>query len=81
MPIDRIPSNTSRKPLVKLDDGEYLVSVLEVSDNTLSDILIYTNDGNGKRIQTTDLNKVLSVDAAGQFIISGYEVAVMFCIN
>ena len=81
MPIDRIPSNTSRKPLVKLDDGEYLVSVLEVPDNTLSDILIYTNDGNGKRIQTTDLNKVLSVDAAGQFIISGYEVAGMFCIN
>lgn len=81
MPINRIPSNTARKPLVKLDDDEYLVSVLEVPDNTLSDILIYTNNGNGKRIQTTDLNKVLSVDAAGQFIISGYEVAGMFCIN
>lgn len=81
MPIDRIPSNTARKPLVKLDPDEYLVSVLEVPDNTLSDILIYTNDGNGKRIQTTDLNKVLSVDANGQFIINGYEVAGMFCVN
>ena len=81
MPIDRIPSNTARKPLVKLDPDEYLVSALEVPDNTLSDILIYTNDGNGKRIQTTDLNKVLSVDANGQFIINGYEVAGMFCVN
>lgn len=81
MPISRIPSNTSRKPLVKLDADEYLVSVLEVADNTLSDILIYTNDGNGKRIQTTDLNKVLSVDASGQFIMSGYDVAGMFCVN
>ena len=81
MPISRIPSNTARKPLVKLDEDEYLVSVLEVPDNTLSDILIYTNDGNGKRIQTTDLNKVLSVDANGQFIMSGFDVAGMFCVN
>lgn len=81
MPISRIPSNTSRKPLVKLDEDERLVSVLEVADNTLSDILIYTNNGNGKRIQTTDLNKVLSVDANGQFVMSGYDVAGMFCIN
>ena len=81
MPVSRIPSNTARKPLVKLDEDEYLVSVLEVPDNTLSDILIYTNDGNGKRIQTTDLNKVLSVDANGQFIMSGFDVAGMFCVN
>ena len=81
MPISRIPSNTARKPLVKLDADEYIVSVLEVPDNTLSDILIYTNNGNGKRIQTTDLNKVMSVDANGQFIMNGYEVAGMFCVN
>jgi DNA gyrase/topoisomerase IV subunit A len=81
MPVSRIPSNTARKPLVKLDEDEHLVSVLEVPDNTLSDILIYTNDGNGKRIQTTDLNKVLSVDANGQFIMSGFDVAGMFCVN
>ena len=80
MPISRIPSNTARKPLVKLDNDEYIVSALEVPD-TLSDILIYTNNGNGKRIQTTDLNKVMSVDANGQFIINGYEVAGMFCVN
>jgi DNA gyrase subunit A len=81
MPISKIPMNTTRKPLVKLDSGEYLVSVLEVSDNTLSDILIYTNDGLGKRIQTTDLNKVMSVNANGQFILNGYDVAGMFYIN
>ena len=80
MPISRIPSNTARKPLVKLDNDEYIVSALEVPDS-LSDILIYTNNGQGKRIQTTDLNKVSSVDANGQFIINGYEVAGMFCVN
>ena len=80
MPISRIPANTARKPLVKLDNDEYIVSALEVPD-ALSDILIYTNNGQGKRIQTTDLNKVSSVDANGQFIINGYEVAGMFCVN
>lgn len=81
MPIERIPSNSGRKPLVKLDEDEWLVSVLELPANTQSDILIYTDMGDGKRIQTSDLNKVLSVDAAGQFILSGYNVAGMFCIN
>lgn len=81
MPIDKIPSNATRKPLIPLSDGEHIVSVLEVPDSTTSDILIYTNDGMGKRIQTSDLNKVSSVDAAGQFILSGYDVSGMFCIN
>lgn len=81
MPIDRIPSNATRKPLIPLGSDEYIVSVLEVPDSTTSDILVYTNDGLGKRFQTADLNKVLSVDAAGQFILNGYDVAGMFCIN
>ena len=80
MPISRIPSNATRKPLVSLNDDEFIVTVLEVPD-AKSDILIYTNDGLGKRIQTTDLNKVMSVDAAGQFILKDYEVSGMFCIN
>lgn len=80
MPIDRIPSNATRKPLLPLNDDEYIVSVLEVTD-TKSDILIYTSDGLGKRVQTTDLNKVLSVNAAGQFILKDYDVCGMFCIN
>ena len=80
MPINKIPSNATKKPIVPLNDGEYIVSVLEVPD-TKSDILIYTNDGLGKRIQTTDLNKVSSVDASGQFIIKGDNVSGMFCIN
>lgn len=80
MPISKIPSNTSRKPLVALNEDEYIVSVLELRDNT-SDILVYTSDGMGKRIQISDLNKVLSVEAAGQFILKDYEVSGMFCIN
>ena len=81
MPISRIPSNATRKPLIPLGSDEYIVTVLEVPDKTASDILIYTNDGLGKRIQTKDLNKVTSVDSVGQFILSGYEVSGMFCIN
>ena len=81
MPIDKIPSNATRKPIIPTTDGERIVSVLEVPDTTESDILIYTNDGMGKRIQTKDLNKVTSVDSMGQFILSGYEVSGMFCIN
>lgn len=80
MPIDRIPSNATRKPLIPLGSDEYIVTILEVPDTT-SDILIYTSDGLGKRLQTTDLNKVLSVDAAGQFILKDYDVSGMFCIN
>lgn len=81
MPISKIPSNATRKPLIPLGSDEYIVTVLEVPDTTTSDILIYTNDGLGKRIQTKDLNKVTSVDSVGQFILSGYEVSGMFCIN
>ena len=81
MPISRIPSNATRKPLIPLGSDEYIVTVLEVPDKTTSDILIYTNDGLGKRIQTKDLNKVTSVDSVGQFILSGYGVSGMFCIN
>lgn len=80
MPISRIPSNASRKPLVQLNEDEYIVCAMELNDNS-SDILIYTSDGMGKRIQTTDLNKSLSVDAAGQFILKGYDVRGMFCVN
>lgn len=78
MPIDRIPSNSARKPLIPLEEDEYLVSVMEVSDSSLTDILAYTNDGMGLRFQTSDLNKTLSVDANGQFIMKGQTVAGMF---
>ena len=82
MPIDKIPSNATRKPLVPLAMDEKIVSILEVPDTSNSDILIYTSDGMGKRISTSDLNKVNSVDAAGQFIIkTDCEVSGMFCIN
>jgi hypothetical protein len=64
-----------------MGEDEHIVSVLEVPDTTTSDILVYTNDGLGKRFHTTDLNKVMSVDSAGQFILNCYDVAGMFCIN
>lgn len=82
MPIDKIPSNATRKPLIPISGDEKIVSILEVPDTSHADILIYTSDGMGKRISTADLNKVNSVDAAGQFIIkTDCEVSGMFCIN
>ena len=81
MPISSIPSNSSRKPLIPLDDDEYIVSVIDVRDSS-QDILVYTSDGMGKRVQISDLNLVKSVDAQGQFIVrSETEVAGMFSIN
>lgn len=81
MPISNIPSNSSRKPLIPLDGDEHIVSVIEVRDSS-QDILIYTSDGMGKRVQISDLNLVKSVDAQGQFIVrSDNEVAGMFTIN
>lgn len=81
MPISNIPSNATKKPLVPLDPGEYIVSVIEVRDSS-QDILVYTSDGMGKRVQISDLNLVKSVDAIGQFIVrSDVDVAGMFSIN
>lgn len=80
MPIDKIPSNQTRKPIVPLDEDEYLVSILEVHD-TSQDLLMYTSDGLGKRFQLTNLNKVLSVDAQGQFLVDNKTAAGMFIIN
>ena len=81
MPITSIPTNATKKPLIPLDDDEYIVSVIEVRDSS-QDILVYTSDGMGKRVQISDLNLVKSVDAQGQFIVrNDAEVAGMFTIN
>jgi DNA gyrase subunit A len=81
MPVDRIPSNASKKPLIPLEAGEVVVSVLELRDES-EDVLIYTSDGMGKRVKTSELNKVLSVDSIGQFLIKDVNnVSGMFCVN
>ena len=81
MPISNIPTNATKKPLVPLDDDEYIVSVIEVRDSS-QDILVYTSDGLGKRVQISDLNLVKSVDSQGQFIVKNVPaVAGMFTIN
>lgn len=80
MPIQKIPSNQTRKPLVPLDENERIVSVIEVHDQS-NELLLYTSNGYGKRFQLTDLNKVGSVDAIGQFLVQDQEVAGMFMIN
>ena len=80
MPIEKIPTGRTRKPLIPLDEDEFIVSILEV-DDTSNDLLLYTSDGMGKRFRVTDLNKVLSVDAQGQFIVVDKEVSGMFIIN
>lgn len=80
MPISKIPSNQTRKPLIPLDEDEHIVSVIEVHDES-NELLLYTSNGYGKRFQLTDLNKVNNVDAKGQFLVQDQEVAGMFMIN
>lgn len=80
IPVNKVPSNASKKPLIPIEsDDEYIVSALEARSDS-EDIMIFTKDGLGKRIQMTDLN-VVSVDAFGQYILKDYEVAGMFKIN
>lgn len=81
MPISKIPSNATRKPLVPLDDDEFIVSILEVDDSNTTDVLIYTETGDGKRIQTSQLNKVSSLDSVGQIVVKDGKCAGMFCLN
>jgi DNA gyrase/topoisomerase IV subunit A len=80
MPVNKIPSNASRKPLLPLNEDEHIVSILDIGD-TSRDLLVYTSDGYGKRFSISDLNKVSSVDGQGQFILTGYDVAGIFAIN
>lgn len=80
MPVDRIPSNASRKSLIPIDTDEHLVTVLEVSDNS-EDLLMYTKDGLGKRFSITDLNLVMSPDAQGQFIVKDCQACGIFTVN
>lgn len=81
MPVDKIPSNASRKPLLPLEPDEEVVSIFELRDEN-EDVLIYTKDGMGKRIHTSELNCVNSVDAQGQFLIKDVDnVSGMFCVN
>lgn len=81
MPVGNIPSNATKKPLIPLEDDEILTTIIEVRDDS-QDLLVYTSDGMGKRVQMSDLNLVKSVDAQGQFIAKdNVNVSGMFVIN
>ena len=80
MAIGGIPSNLSKKPLIPLNPNEEIVSVLELNDES-QDVLIYTKDGMGKRIKTSDLWRT-SINSQGQFIIKDVDnVSGMFWVN
>jgi DNA gyrase/topoisomerase IV subunit A len=82
MPISKIPStNGTRKPIMPgLGSSEYIVSMLELNPSVSADLFVYTNDGRGKRIPVTSLNKMYSVDALGQNILND-SVNGMFVID
>ena len=80
MGIAGIPTNLSKKPLIPLNEDERIVSILELTDND-DDVLIYTKDGMGKRIKTSDMWRT-SINSQGQFLIKGVDnVSGMFLIN
>lgn len=81
LPINKIPSNASRKTLLPLDHEEKIVSIIEIADES-HDILVYTSDGQGKRIPISSLNKVMSANSIGQFIMGECDnVSGMFIID
>lgn len=80
MPISKIPSNATKRPLLPLNFNEKIVSILDIRDDG-DDLLIYTNDGMGKRVPLSSLNKVMSIDAQGQFIMDADNVSGMFSLD
>lgn len=81
IPINKLPSNASKKTIMPLQEDEQIVSIIEVADEA-HDILVYTNDGQGKRIAISSLNKVSSLDSIGQFIMGTCDnVSGMFIID
>lgn len=80
LPISKIPSRYTGKPIIPMNITERIVSIIEVRDQC-DDLLIYTNDGMGKRIQMSDINKSGSITANGQQIIKADNVAGMFVLN
>ena len=80
MAIAGIPSNLSKKPLIPLNDGEEIVSILELT-GTDDDVLIYTSDGMGKRVKTSELWRT-SINSQGQFLIKNVNnVSGVFLVN
>lgn len=81
MAISGIPSNLSKKSLIpSMNPGEEIVSILELTDED-DDVLIYTKDGMGKRVKTSDLWRT-SINSQGQFIIKNVDnVSGMFLVN
>lgn len=80
MAIGGIPSNLSKKTLIPLNAGEEIVSILELTE-TDDDVLIYTKDGMGKRVKTSEMWRT-SIHSQGQFIIKGVDnVSGMFLVN
>lgn len=80
MAIAGIPTNLSKKPLMPLNDGEEIVSILELTDSD-DDVLIYTKDGMGKRVKTSELWRT-SINSQGQFLIKNVNnVSGMFLVN
>jgi DNA gyrase/topoisomerase IV subunit A len=81
MPVNRIPSNSTRRPILPMGNDEEIVAAIELRD-TNTDILVYTKDGLGKRIQAEDLSIQQSIDATGHFIIKNCDnVAGMFTLH
>lgn len=80
IPISELPTRNSKRTLLPLNPNETIVTIVELI-TMKEDILIYTKNGFGKKINADSLNVQKTLESSGQFIINDGLTCGMFIIN
>ena len=80
IPISELPTHNSKRTLLPLNPNETIVTIVELI-TMKEDILVYTKNGFGKKINADSLNVQKTLESSGQFIINDGLTCGMFIIN
>lgn len=80
IPISELPIRNSKRTLLPLNSNETIVTIVELI-TMKEDILVYTKNGFGKKINADSLNVQKTLESSGQFIINDGLTCGMFIIN
>ncbi len=80
IPISELPTRNSKRTLLPLNPNETIVTIVELI-TMKEDILVYTKNGFGKKINADSLNVQKTLESSGQFIINDGLTCGMFIIN
>ena len=80
IPISELPTRNSKRTLLPLNPNETIVTIVELI-TMKEDILVYTKNGFGKKINADSLNVQKTLESSGQFIVNDGLTCGMFIIN